>query len=167
MQARLAQAEKTLAQLVQTAADAADAPTGSLPAEAASPHDLQAEETAREARDDARIALLESTLDRQFHSEPADPRRAQQTKSELISGFNGNGLGGNQISDLRCRSSLCRLDVLSKDAAAHGRLFTGQGQWAVMTDTQTFWRRTERSDGSLSTTMYITRAGSALPTVPW
>lgn len=160
--ARLARAEDLIRQLGATTASAA---AGSLdPADGSA--SAEATEAARRdslAQDEQRIDALQNSLETQLGTEYRDPQWAPAMEDRLTVALAAETFSGNQISDLRCQSNLCRMEVHSADNTAHGRFVDSYGNLDTFAGTQVFWRRTENGDGSYTTAMYVTRAGTTLP----
>ncbi|MGQ0622792.1 MAG: hypothetical protein ACT4QA_23290 [Panacagrimonas sp.] len=161
--ARLADAERQLAALQRG--------PGAAPARASEPGPDEQAEAARVLREERRqqdeaYALgLQNALESQLFDESLDPQWARQTQESISRGLLATAFSGNQLTDLRCQSSLCRMQVRSADRQAQERLIMGYGDIDAFHDSQAYWQRQDQPDGSSVTTLYMMREGAALPTV--
>ncbi|MGQ0621946.1 MAG: hypothetical protein ACT4QA_18845 [Panacagrimonas sp.] len=131
--------------------------------EEATPEQRMAEKEDRREDVERQAAAYQAVLETQLRAEDRDPQWSLATEERLRSGLSTDAFAGNQVAGLRCQSSLCRLDIRSADDAAFARLRTNSVSVEAFVDTQVFGRRTDNGDGSFTTAMYITRAGTTLP----
>jgi hypothetical protein len=156
---RLAELEGRLDQLADSPARTTS--RSATPAEVTST-DPDAYEDLRR-RQEARSAALQQALESRFYEEPLDPQWARQTEASISRSLQEESFAGNQIGDLECQASLCRLQVHSADRQAQERFVAHYGNSPAFANTQAFWRRDDRPDGSSVTTLYVMREGLALP----
>ena len=157
-QQRLDRSRQELARLAQAlgrqqfASQAAtrDEPSSS----AAEPPSPQAEQA--EAQD--RLALL----DRQIVSEGIDHRWSGPATEQIQSALAAGTLDGSALSSARCQTTLCRVEVDSRDSVALDQFlseFPARLGWS----TNSYSQVTTHEDGSATVVLYISREGYRLP----
>lgn len=161
--ARLADAERQLAALQRGPGSApAAAPDMSLEQHADA---ARAAKEERRQQEEAHTVALQNALESQLFDETLDPQWARQTQESISRGLLDDAFSGNQLTDLQCQSSLCRMQVHSADRQAQERLIIGYGNIDAFHNSQAYWQRQDRPDGSSVTTLYLMREGSTLPAV--
>lgn len=153
MDTRLAALRTEMTKLQQATANAPSAGEQAQPAAALDPVEL-------DRADQERTQLLVSALEGAMQSEPADLTWSASAAAELSRSVTDPK---TQVGELRCASTLCRLDVTHGSPEAEQAFFMQFTQINAFQNSEGFVQRQERADGSLATVMYITRAGYPLP----
>lgn len=162
--ARLADAERQLAAL-QRSAGAGSSPVSSVNPEERAQAARQSREDAIE-RDEAYTVALQNALESRFFDENLDPHWAKATQDSISRGLLDQSFSGNQLSEVQCQSSLCRMEIRSASHQAQERLMEGYVSLEAFANNYVFSKRNDQPDGSSVTTVYLMREGSTMPSVP-
>jgi hypothetical protein len=68
-----------------------------------------------------------------------------------------------ELYDVRCQSTICRIDAAHSDPTAEMEFTMQLGQLEAFRDAHAFIQRIENEDGTSDTVTYISRAGYKLP----
>jgi hypothetical protein len=104
-------------------------------------------------------------LTKERSSDAAAVESAERAQ-ELSSAIRGLGLESSQLGAVRCRATLCRIEVSHGSFEAEQKFVARIGELAAFRDAEGFVERVPRSDGSIATTMFVSRSGHRLPDLP-
>lgn len=113
--------------------------------------------------EDAQLAARASFLDATFMAERADPTWSMVAAESVSRDLPSNALQNNQVSDVACQSSLCRIQATHTDINAEQTFLMELGNLHAFRNGEAFLVTTSRQDGSLATTIYVSRSGQNLP----
>ena len=104
-------------------------------------------------------------FDKTLKAQPRDSGWARQTETEINDALRSADLSaGNQITDLECKQSLCRLQVKHSTRAASD--FLPMSLPMSLPGLGSAWFVQDDDHGQLSTLFYFARKGSTLPALP-
>ena len=149
----VSQLGKTLA-TVENAREpaAADVPSGESP--------NIAEKIAAEEEHTRQVAqLLEGAL----ASETADLGWSVAAAQEISRSLKSAALEHTRLGEVRCASTLCRIEVSHDSLEAEQGFILQLGQLESFRQSEGFGQRVERGDGSVATTLFVSRSGHRLP----
>jgi hypothetical protein len=117
------------------------------------------------AAEEEQTRQLAQSLDGALASEAADPRwssaAAQQISRSLTSGAQEH----TRLGEVRCGSTLCRIEATHDGPEAEQGFILQLGQLEPFRQSEGFAQRVERGDGSVATTLFVSRSGHRLPNV--
>lgn len=160
MEAQLKALKQQMSDLGKTLAAFESARQPSAP-DASSGEPRNIEEAIAEEEEATRqmAQLLEGTV----ASEPADPSWSVAAAQEISRNVSDAVLEHTQVGEVRCQSTLCRIEA-SHDSAEAEQVFIMQlGQLESFRQSEGFGQRVQRSDGSVATTLFVSRSGHRLP----
>lgn len=114
---------------------------------------------------DSRETLV-TTLEQKFSDEPYDNLWSSVTEQELMNTFYEANIEGNQLSEAKCRTTFCRIDVSHTDSEAEVRFlaaFAASGKF-VNDDKRGFYHHLKDPNGGTRTVFFYARKGHQLPT---
>lgn len=118
-----------------------------------------------ENEQDAREVLM-TTLEQKFSDEPYDKVWSSVTEQELMNTFYEAKIEGTQLSEAKCRTTFCRIDVSHADSVAEQRFlaaFATSGKF-VNDDKRGFYHQVKDPNGGTRTLFFYARKGHQLPT---
>lgn len=113
---------------------------------------------AEQAKAQERLALL----DRQVVSEGVDHRWSEPATEQIQAALADGALVGSALSSARCQTTLCRVEVDSRDSVALDQ-FLGEFPVRLGWSTNSYSQVTTHEDGSTTLVLYISREGYRLP----
>lgn len=113
---------------------------------------------AEQAEAQERLALL----DRQIVSEGIDRRWSGPATEQIQAALADGALAGSTLSSTRCQTTLCRVEVDSRDLVALDQ-FLGEFPARLGWSTNSYSQVTTHEDGSATLVLYISREGYRLP----
>jgi hypothetical protein len=113
---------------------------------------------AEQAEAQERLALL----DRQLVSEGIDHRWSGPATEQIQAVLAAGTLGGSALSSVRCQTTVCRVEVDSRDSEALD-LFLGEFPVRLGWSANSYSQVTTHEDGSVTVVLYISREGYRLP----
>ena len=175
LQTRIGRSEHTLAktdhdqsgrQQATQPHSAVDAPQPELSdrartAAAPPPPDMPIEE--RMAQDQVYEQQSVAALASRLAGEEVDTDWAGNFQAALDNGLKSESFAGTRLSDVECKSSLCRVTLAHDNAETEELFLENMLDLPVMSNTQAFYKREGNSDGSASLVLYIAREGQSLP----
>lgn len=103
-------------------------------------------------------------IDQRYRDEGEDPVWSGDAEGVLSQAFVADAVRGHsKIEELDCQATLCRLRSTHDSGQAALALISQLGRNALFGGSEAFSERFERTDGSVETLTYITRAGHSLP----
>lgn len=108
-------------------------------------------------------AIFLLTRERGSDAAPVDSTWSTAAAQELSSELRSQGLEDSQLGDVRCRATLCRIEATHRSLDAEQKFLARIGELAAFRDAESFVERVPRSDGSIATTMFVSRSGHRLP----
>jgi hypothetical protein len=130
----------------------------------------RAEEARAEARpeipDDRPAATAEQrggVLEEQFAKEAADANWSAAAAQEISRDLRSQGLEDTQLGDVRCRATLCRIEASHSSMEAEQKFIGRIGELEAFRNSEGFVQHVPRSDGSIATMVFVSRAGHRLP----
>ncbi len=123
------------------------------------PTSPQDELAAEQQKTRETVAELEEVLG----TEPLDQHWAPHMEQNILTAAEQPELEAGSVSNVLCRTSVCRLDIDLADAEAEMQYLHAFVPAAGFNDADAFYTREERDDGSLAMTVYISRDGQSLP----
>lgn len=163
--ARLSEAERKLVALRRGHAESAPSRTQELDIEERAAA-AQATRERLQQQQEAQTLALQNALESRLFDEALDPQWARQTQDAISRGLLDPAFSGNQLTDLKCQSSVCRMQVYSAHQKAHEQLIAGYSSIDAFANAQAFWKREDQPDGSSVTILYLMREGTPLPGIP-
>ena len=127
---------------------------------------LKLDAQEREVQERQRIEQIVSHLDDSFHREPFDNGWAAPIEASVAKDFGAEDWKGNALTEVRCRSTLCRMVVAHEDLGAADSFVTRMGTLQAFADTEGFYQQVTLEDGTSATVLYIARQGYRLPAMP-
>lgn len=125
------------------------------------PQPLTTEESLEAAdRQEREVFAL---LDTAVSAEKADPRWSTFAAEEITTGLPSATMEHSQVSDVRCQTSLCRLEATHANQNSEHEFMMSLGQLSSFRNGEAFLMRAPREDGRMATTIFISRAGQRLP----
>jgi hypothetical protein len=106
-----------------------------------------------------------SFLDASFMAEPMDPSWSMAAAESVNRDLPAIALQNSQVSDIACQSHLCRIQATHADITAEQTFLIELGNLSAFRNGETFMVTTPRQDGSLATTIYVSRSDQHLPAV--
>jgi hypothetical protein len=125
---------------------------------------LDSYQTDEQNDQDSRENLV-ATLEQQFSDEPYDNVWSSATEQELMNSFYEAKLEGTQLSEAKCRTTFCRIDVNHADPEAEQRFlaaFAASGKF-VNDDKGGFYHHVKDPNGGTRTVFFYARKGHQLP----
>ena len=95
--------------------------------------------------------------------EEVDTDWAGNFQAALDQGLKSESFAGTRLSDVECKSSLCRVTLAHDNAETEEQFLENMLDLPVMSNTQAFYKREANGDGSASLVLYIAREGQSLP----
>lgn len=95
--------------------------------------------------------------------EEVDTDWAGNFQAALDQGLKSESFAGTRLSEVECKSSLCRVTLAHDSAETEEQFLENMLDLPVMSNTQAFYKREGNSDGSASLVLYIAREGQSLP----
>jgi hypothetical protein len=117
----------------------------------------------RIAAEEEQTRQLAQYLDGALASEAADPSWSAAAAQEISGGLTDAAREHTQLGEVRCGSSLCRIEASHDSPAAEQGFIMQLGQLKSFHQAEGFGQRVERSDGSVATTLFVSRSGHRLP----
>ncbi len=142
-------------------------PQTAVAPEAAQPaaHTAPPEDFAKiRAEAEAETQAVRQGLDGQLYDEAVDEVWAPEQEARILADIGDGQLGAAYIVDSQCRSTLCRVQIEHPEAAQLDRVMFEMSSKSAFAGRRLFF---ERADGEGQTgrmTVYVARAGQALPT---
>ena len=99
----------------------------------------------------------------QLASEEYDTGWAGNFQAELDQGLKAESFAGTRLSDVECKSSLCRVTLAHDNSETEEQFFEHMLELPIMSNTQAYYQREGNDDGSSSLILYIAREGRSLP----
>jgi hypothetical protein len=121
----------------------------------------QMDENDRDSRE-----TLVTTLEQKFSDEPYDNHWSSVTEQELMNTFYEANIEGNQLSEAKCRTTFCRIDIIHANSEAEVRFlaaFAASGQF-INDDKHGFYHHVKDPSGGTRTVFFYARKGHQLPT---
>lgn len=109
---------------------------------------------------------LGGILEERFAAEAADASWSTAAAQEIARDLRGPGLENSQLGDVRCRATLCRIEVSHSSMEAEQKFIGRIGELEAFRNSEGFVQRAPRSDGSVTTMMFVSRSGYRLPKSP-
>ncbi len=113
--------------------------------------------------ENAQLTERASFLDESFMAERADPSWSMAAAESVSRDLPSNALENSQLSDVACQSSLCRIQATHADINAEQTFLLELGNLNAFQNGEAFLVTTPRQDGSMATTIYVSRSGQSLP----
>jgi hypothetical protein len=105
------------------------------------------------------VAFLNDALTR----DKVDPSWSQAAAQEINGSLVKTSSDNTQLGDVRCQSSLCRIEASHRNAGAEQDFVMQLGHLAAFREGEAFYERVTHDDGSTATTIFVSRAGFRLP----
>ncbi|MET0987052.1 MAG: hypothetical protein ABW034_16775 [Steroidobacteraceae bacterium] len=119
-----------------------------------------AEAMAAEEEETRQLAQhFEATL----ASEAADPSWSAAAAQEISRTLSDGALEHTKVGEVRCGTNLCRIEASHDNVQAEQGFVLQLGQLESFRQSEGFGQRVERSDGSVATTLFVSRSGHRLP----
>lgn len=125
--------------------------------------DLEVLPQERIAQDQAYQQQTTVTLAGQLASEEYDSDWAGNFQADLDQGLKSDSFTGTHLSDVECKSSLCRVTLAHDNSETEDQFFEHMLELPVMANTQAYYQRENNGDGSTSLVLYVAREGQTLP----
>lgn len=107
-----------------------------------------------------------SNFDVQLNSGVADDHWATSLESKIIDSLESNLDNDTNLSEIRCETSLCKIEVDHKNTDTKSQFMINITKIDAFNDKETFYKTTLNSDGRESTLLYVAREGFRLPELP-
>jgi hypothetical protein len=118
---------------------------------------------AEMAAEEEQIRQMAQLLDGALASEVADPSWSVGAAQEISRGLSDAALEHTRLDEVRCQSTLCRIEASHDSLEAEQGFILQLGQLESFRRSEGFGQRVERADGSVATTMFVSRSGHRLP----
>ncbi len=105
------------------------------------------------------LGLIEAGL----QHEHVDRQWSSKAKTEIENAFTNKALAGAAVTNIECRTSLCRIEVVHEDPQSLAEFDVLLAQKLTHILPQAVMDRIELEDGSISTFVYMSRDGYELP----
>jgi len=108
----------------------------------------------------------QANLSAAFDAESADPAWSGPESKRWISVMSELGLSSTEVDGVECRRSLCRAQIRLANDARYGAFLKAAVAAPALRSAgvqSTFLRQPAAADGHVSASMYLSRAGAALP----
>ena len=125
--------------------------------------DLEVLHQERIAQDQAYQQQTNVALAGQLVSEEYDSDWAGNFQADLNQGLKSDSFKGTHLSDVECKSSLCRITLAHDNSETEEQFFEHMLELPVMANTQAYYQRESNGDGSASLVLYVAREGKKLP----
>jgi len=106
---------------------------------------------------------LAQFLDGALATEAADPAWSVAAAQEISGSVKNVALEHTQLGEVRCASTFCRIEASHDSRDAEQGFIMQLGRLESFRQSEGFAQRAERSDGSVTTTMFVSRSGQRLP----
>jgi hypothetical protein len=159
IEAQLSALKQQMSQLDETVR-AARAPA---PTEAHAASSEPASRADKIAAEEAETQQTAQFLDGTLASEAADPRWSAATAQQISRSFPSTAQDHTRVSEVRCASTLCRIEATHDNFEAEQAFILQLGQLESFRQSEGFGQRVERTDGTIATTMFVSRSGRRLP----
>jgi phage host-nuclease inhibitor protein Gam len=160
MESQLNALKKEVSQLGKTLATVETERSPAAPDVASDePTNIAQQMAAEEEQTQQQGQFLEAALAR----EAADPVWSVTAAQEISRTLGDTRLEHTRLGEVRCGSTVCRIDVSHDSVDAEQGFIMQLGQLESFRQSEGFAQRVERSDGSVATTMFISRSGHRLP----
>lgn len=110
------------------------------------------------------IVDIVSELEQHHYSEHRDSQWADAAERDIAQGIlNQFPEGESRLSDVECRSSLCRLEVAYESPEAEGLFLSQIGIIKAFANTEAYYVQADPSAGRFGTVIYVSRSEHRLP----
>ena len=158
------QAQAAQLRTIGAALDRTLAPPRRVPeSRRASPTDYASQEAKLLAEEKERSAKWEQANDTEFSAQAVDPRWANQADDLIKQAFTSDELQNTIPMAMECRSTLCRVEVVHKDASERSWFEHHLPSLVADLLPSIAMHTTEHSDGSSVSVVYLAREGHPLP----
>lgn len=125
----------------------------------------RAETALRDQEEQDRIYQQQTiaALDEQLATEEYDTDWDSNVKAELDQNLKLDSFNGTRVSNVECKSTLCRVALTHTNAEAETLFFENLGNLPMMKNTRAYYQRETNADGSTSMVLYVAREGKSLP----
>ncbi len=113
-------------------------------------------------RQERRHEELLQEVDSRFTDEDVDASWSTQQEVLISDAFSTEEWQQSTLVGARCKSTICRLDLLHNSDSGEASFLTSLGATEAFANTTGTYRRQENSDGSTSMTLYVARQGHSL-----
>lgn len=115
------------------------------------------------AEEDRQAQQFGEFLQSSLASEALDSKWANTAAQEISRGLDDATMQRTHIGDVRCGTTLCRIEASHDNVAAEQGFILQLGTLGTFQRSEGFSQRVQREDGTVSTTMFLSRSGHRLP----
>ena len=120
----------------------------------------------RKKREEEKTNTIVTRLEEQMVSEPYDDSWSVGTDKILREAIDQEKFANSAFAEIDCRSTLCRMDISHADFNSENLFLQEFFGDTGFTSMDVFYTREEYTDGSVDVTMYMSRDGHRLPSLP-
>jgi chromosome segregation ATPase len=115
------------------------------------------------AEDERQSQQFTQFLEGSLANETTDSKWANAAAQEISGGLDEATMRSTQIGDVRCGTTLCRIEASHDTLEAEQRFIMQLGTLGTFQQSEGFAQRVQRDDGTVMTTMFLSRSGHRLP----